>query len=92
MQSCLGGLRVLAGNPCQDFHQIHPPLELLRSHLSSAALSLENPPRYQLQVTLFTPIPHKYSSDLAIFRGATTNILLVGSGKYPLDVPLVCRS
>ena len=63
------------------------PVTFPASHIFSASLSQMNPPRYMFPVNTLIPIPLKNSSDRAIFCGATTKILLVGSEKYPLDRP-----
>ena len=51
-----------------------------------------NPPRYLFLVTTLIPIPQEKSSARATFRGATTNIILVGSVKYFLGRPRACKS
>ena len=77
----------LRETPARVFTDTAHPVTFPASHLFSASLSPMNTPRYLFPVTTLIPIPRKKSSAWATFRGATTKILLVGSGSIPLDGP-----
>ena len=67
------------------------PSTFSSNHQECAAYVPTNPPRYLLLVMTCRTYPQEKSSTRGTFHGDTTNMILVGSRKYPRRVPHTIR-